>query len=266
LRDPFLGMNFSGNTSPPRKTGLRRSFAIESGTPDFQRVKYFGLVPLTFLLSAIPHRGAKEYRLRPRQVRKSDSRKSTISVMAPMLASTRSAFFQQYNFDLDPRATLHTEFRRLAESRKWKQGSNSKIFEKAWNQCFGSEVPVAYNIDRIEDRVGAQYSTDNEDFSSMLRSLQSLDLEGGTNKKAKVRRVGTEFASHYGSDAGVKEKWQALCQDCGVNPVPPSISQCKKVQPLQRCARRDSGSRIHANVSCHSLGTQRSKHQHLSFP
>ncbi len=151
--------------------------------------------------------------------------------MAPMLASTRSAFFQP----------LHTDFRRLAESRKWKQGSNSKIFEKAWNQCFGSEVPVAYNIDRIEDRVRAQYSTDNEGFSSLLHRLQSLDLEGGTNKNARARRVGTEFASLYGSDPYVTERWQALCQDCGVNPVRPSIKQCKKVPPLPVMRSTGSG-------------------------
>lgn len=184
--------------------------------------------------------------------------------MTPMLASARSAFFQQYDFDFDPRATLHSEFRRLAKIRKWKQGSNSRIFDKAWNQCFGSEVPVGHNIDEMESRVGTQYGTDDEDFSSMLRSLQNLDLEGGT--KAKIQRAGTEFASHYGSDARVTERWQALCQDCGVNPVPSSIKQCKKVQPLQRYARRDPRGRIHANVSLHSLGTQRCEHQHLSFP
>ncbi len=193
-------MNISGNTYLPREAGPCCFFATGTGTLDFDRVG------------------------------------STTSVMTPILASTRSAFFQQYNFDLDPRATLHTEFRRLAKGRKWKQGSNNKIFEKAWNQCFGSEIPVGHNIDGRGSRVGAQYGTDDEDFSSMLRSLQSLDLEGGTNKTARARRVGTEFASHYGSDAHVTERWQELCQDCGVNPVPPSISQCKKVQPLQRCA------------------------------
>ena len=78
--------------------------------------------------------------------------------------------------------------------------------------------------------VGAQYDTDNEEFSCVLRSLQNLDLDGGTKKRARARRVGTEFASHYGSDAHVTERWQALCRDCGVNPVPPSIGQCKKVQ------------------------------------
>ncbi len=120
---------------------------------------------------------------------------------------------------------------------------NSKIFEKAWNQCFGSGIPVGYNIDRRESCFEAEYGTDDEGFSSILRSLQSLDL-GGTNKRARIRRVGTEFASYYGSDARVTERWQALCQDCGVSPIPPSINQCKKVQPLQRCARRDPGGRI----------------------
>ncbi len=153
--------------------------------------------------------------------------------MALILASTRSAFFQQYDFPFDPHATLHAEFRRLATNRNWKQGSNSKIFEKAWDHCFGPEVPVGCNIDRRESRTGAQHGTDDDEFFSMLRSLQSLDLEGGTTKrKGRIQRVGPEFASHYGSDAGIREKWQALCQDCGVNPVPPSINQCKKVQLL----------------------------------
>lgn len=67
---------------------------------------------------------------------------------------------------------------------------------------------MGYNIDRIEEHgVGAQYSTDNEDFSSMLHSLQSLHLEGGINEKVRARRVGTAFASYYGSDACVTEGW-----------------------------------------------------------
>ena len=141
--------------------------------------------------------------------------------MALILASTRSAFFQQYDFPFNPRATLHTEFCRLAKNRKWKQGSNSKIFEKAWDHCFGPEVPVGCNINRRESHTGAQHGMDDDDFFSMLRSLQSLDLKGGTTKrKGRVQRVEPEFALHYGSDAGITEKWQALCQDCGVNPVP----------------------------------------------
>ncbi|KAL2053125.1 hypothetical protein ABVK25_006449 [Lepraria finkii] len=147
--------------------------------------------------------------------------------MTPILASTRSAFFQQYDFDFNPRAALHTEFRRLANFRKWKQGSNRMKFEKAWMQCFGSEVPVNYNFDGNGSLVSAPYGADNEDFASLLGSLQSLNL-GGRKQKARVQRGGAEFASYYGSDAHVTERWQELCQDCGINPVPPSINQCKK--------------------------------------
>ena len=190
---PFSRISISYNISLPCKTDPYSSFTIEIGAPDYDRVG------------------------------------SATSVMAPILALTRSAFFQQYDFDFDPCATLHTEFRRLAKIRKWKQGSNSKTFEKAWDRCFGSEVPVGYNIDERRSLIGAQYDMDNKDFSSVMHSLQSLDLGGG--KKKRARRVGVEFASHYGSDARVTERWQALCRDCGINPVPPSITQCKKVQP-----------------------------------
>ena len=150
------------------------------------------------------------------------------------MASIRSAFFQRYNFDVNPHATLHAEFGRLAACRGWKQGSNSKIFEKAWTQCFGPEVPVGHNIARKENCIGAQHGTDDDDdASSVLRGLRNLNLEGGNSKrKLRAKTVGPEFASYYGSDASITEKWQALCQDCGVNPVPSSVTQCKKVQPL----------------------------------
>ncbi|KAA6413807.1 MAG: hypothetical protein FRX48_02169 [Lasallia pustulata] len=82
--------------------------------------------------------------------------------MTPILASTSSTIFQQYDFDFDPCATLLTEFRRLARFRKWKQGSNSKMFKKAWDQCFGLEVPVGYKLDRRESLVGAQYDMDSK--------------------------------------------------------------------------------------------------------
>ena len=120
--------------------------------------------------------------------------------MALMLASKRSAFFQNYDFQFDPHATLHTEFRRLAKYRKWKQGSKSKIFEKAWDRYFSPEVPVGFNINRRQNRNGAQHKVGDNELYSMLHSLQSLDIEGRRSKrKIQAQRVGPEFASHYGS-------------------------------------------------------------------
>ena len=88
---PFPEMNISHNIILPHEIDPYSSFAIRIGAPDFDRVG------------------------------------SATSVMTPILASTRSTFFQQYEFDFDPCATLHTDFRRLAKLRKWKQRSNSKV-------------------------------------------------------------------------------------------------------------------------------------------
>ena len=82
------------NISLPHETDPHSSYAIEIGAPSFDR----------------------------------DG--SATSVMTPILASTRSTFFQQYEFDFNPCATLHTELRRLAKLRKWKQGSNSKVLRR----------------------------------------------------------------------------------------------------------------------------------------
>lgn len=104
--------------------------------------------------------------------------------MTPILASTRSAFFQQHDFDFNPRAALHTEFCRLANFRKWKQGSNRKKFGKAWMQCFRLEVPIDYNFDGNGSLVSAPYGADNEGFSSLLGgSLQSLNHHPSTSAK-----------------------------------------------------------------------------------
>lgn len=151
--------------------------------------------------------------------------------MTPILASTRSVFFQQYNFDFDPLATLYGEFRHMAKGRKWRQGSNSKKFEKAWNQCFGPDIPVGYDIDKRAFPVGAHIATDDA-VSSLMRSVQSLSLEGRSNGNRRAERANLDFTSYYGSDADITEKWQTLCHDYGIDPVPTSIKQCKKVQPL----------------------------------
>ena len=155
------------------------------------------------------------------------------SSMAHSPASTNPTFFEKYNFDFDPHVSLYAEFLRLAESRQWKQGSKSKAFEQAWYTCSGSDVPVGCNVDKEAGQVGAQRTTDDEVFSSILLGLENLELATRATKKGmKCKDVGREFAMHYGADASLKERWQALCRDCGVNPPPSSITKCKKVQPL----------------------------------
>lgn len=149
--------------------------------------------------------------------------------MTRILASTRSAFFDSYEgFQLNPQASLYTEFRRLATSRGWKQGSNSKVFEKAWCRCFGNDIPVGHNIDLV-NRSGPKGSLDDEDEPSLLLELQDLNIKETASTKIRKGRVVAEFTSHYGADVSKLEKWQDVCRDCGVHPVPASIKQCKKV-------------------------------------
>ncbi len=149
--------------------------------------------------------------------------------MAIILASTRSTFFNSYEgFQFNPLAPLYAEFRRLAKSRGWKQGSNSKVFDRAWTSCFGHDVPVGQNIDRVEIAHTGDDSDDGDE-ASLLARLQGLNLNDTKAVKISSARVEGEFTSHYGTDASKLEKWQNVCLDCGISPAPTSITQCKKV-------------------------------------
>ena len=152
--------------------------------------------------------------------------------MASISASTNPEFFRQYGFQFNPRASLYVEFLRLAQSRKWQKGSKSKKFESAWSECFGLNVSVGDNINENTTAMESQHSTNNENLSSLLCSMQKLSIGKKSKKKGiRLKEVEPEFNSLYGNDDSMKAKWQALCQDCGVSP-PPSITKCKKVQSL----------------------------------
>jgi hypothetical protein len=88
------------------------------------------------------------------------------------------------------------------------------------------------NIDNGKRHGRARHIAD-DDVVSLLRDFQHLDLGiRVTKKRIRHKDVGPEFASYYGINDCVKEGWQALCRDCGVDPLPSSIKKCKKVQPL----------------------------------
>lgn len=62
--------------------------------------------------------------------------------------------------------------------------------------------------------------------------MQRLDIKKTSKRTSlKIREVEPVFNSHYGSDDSLKAKWQALCQDCGIDP-PLSIRKCEKVEFL----------------------------------
>ena len=138
------------------------------------------------------------------------------------LASTRYSFFQRYQFECRQEASLYEEFRRLAKERKWKQGSNSNVYDKAWRECFGASVPVGT---KMEDS-----QRDEKELVNVISRLEDLDLEAKWMKREKkYRKAARKFATYYGMDDEALESWQALCQDCGIEGDLAPITACKKV-------------------------------------
>jgi hypothetical protein len=73
----------------------------------------------------------------------------------------------------------------------------------------------------------------DEDLSAAFKRLTLEQGWSKKNKKQKHREAdywATQFEVYYGADATKLEKWQELCKDVGIEPIPPSIKKCKKVR------------------------------------
>ena len=71
----------------------------------------------------------------------------------------------------------------------------------------------------------------NEEFAS-LASFQQWRIGSKVYRREHIRFLCAEFDLHLGIvEQGRKlEDWQALCHELRVNPIPGSITQCKKVE------------------------------------
>ncbi|KAF2633688.1 hypothetical protein BU25DRAFT_416862 [Macroventuria anomochaeta] len=69
----------------------------------------------------------------------------------------------------------------------------------------------------------------NDDFNFMFNRLAIK--EGWSKTQRKKRRheaIAGEIEAIYGADTTKLEKWQELCRDVRIEPVPQSITKCKK--------------------------------------
>ena len=69
-----------------------------------------------------------------------------------------------------------------------------------------------------------------EDFNSLFNRLAIK--EGWSKTQRKKRRheaIAGEVDAIYGTDNTKLEKWQELCRDVKIEPIPGSITKCKKV-------------------------------------
>lgn len=75
----------------------------------------------------------------------------------------------------------------------------------------------------------------NEEFAS-LASFKQWRIGSKPYQREHTRFLLAEFDLHLGTveQSRKLEDWQALCQELRVNPIPGSITQCKKVKPSTR--------------------------------
>ena len=71
----------------------------------------------------------------------------------------------------------------------------------------------------------------NEEFDS-LASFKQWRIGSKLYKREQTRFLRAEFDLHLGviEQSRKLDDWQVLCQELRVNPIPGSITQCKKVK------------------------------------
>lgn len=70
----------------------------------------------------------------------------------------------------------------------------------------------------------------NDDFNSLFNRLVIREgLSKTQRRKRRHEAIAGEINAIYGTDATKLEKWQELCRDVKIEPIPLSINKCKKV-------------------------------------
>lgn len=77
-----------------------------------------------------------------------------------------------------------------------------------------------------------------DDFNSLFNRLAIREGWSKTQRKKRRREaIAGEVDAIYGTDTTKLEKWQELCCDVKIEPVPDSITKCRKVcDNMQRTA------------------------------
>lgn len=86
-------------------------------------------------------------------------------------------------------------------------------------------------LDRFPDFQRDPQRPLNEEFTS-LASFKQWRIGSKLYKREHTRFLRAEFDLHLGvvEQSRTLEDWQALCQELRVNPIPGSITKCKKVK------------------------------------
>jgi hypothetical protein len=88
----------------------------------------------------------------------------------------------------------------------------------------------------------------------LARLAEHENWSNNAKRKQQVKALTAEIAHHYGTHMNKLDRWQQLCEDVGIDVIPTSIKQCKKVC----CAIRG------VRYSQHELISDRSSHRSSS--
>jgi hypothetical protein len=67
----------------------------------------------------------------------------------------------------------------------------------------------------------------------LARLAKHENWNSNAKRKQQVKALTAEIAHHYGTHMNKLDRWQQLCEDVGVDVIPTSITQCRKV-PFER--------------------------------
>lgn len=65
--------------------------------------------------------------------------------------------------------------------------------------------------------------------NELARLAKHENWSSKTKRKQQVKALSAEIAHHYGTHKDKLDRWQQLCEDVGIDVVPTSIRQCRKV-------------------------------------
>jgi hypothetical protein len=63
----------------------------------------------------------------------------------------------------------------------------------------------------------------------LARLAKHENWSNKTTRKQQVKALSAEIAHHYGTNKNKLDRWQQLCEDVGIDVIPTSITQCRKV-------------------------------------
>ncbi|KAL5115729.1 hypothetical protein ACEQ8H_006337 [Pleosporales sp. CAS-2024a] len=97
--------------------------------------------------------------------------------------------------------------------------------EEATIDASPSEEPSPYwlQFSRFEPSPRAPFKKE------LARLAKHENWSNKEKRKQQVKALAAEITHHYGTNRNKLDRWQQLCEDVGVDIVPKSITQCRKV-------------------------------------